>query len=69
MTVTGVAESHLLHCTPIHALSVQYLGGVSTAAPHSWRGKEPLEIKDGIVVLQVMCLRAKRKSLGWIPFA
>ena len=43
-----------LHYTAIHGLSVQYLGGVYTAAPHSWRGKEPLEIKDGIVAFQVM---------------
>ena len=60
----GVAESHFLHYTPIHALSVQYLGGVYTAAPRSWRGKEHLEIKDGIVVFQVMYLRAKSNSLS-----
>ena len=55
----GVAEPHFLHHTPIHALSVQYLGGVSTAAPRSRRGKEHQEIKDGIVGLQVMHLGAK----------
>ena len=50
----GVAEPHFLHYTPIHALSVQYLGGVNTAAPHSWRGKEHLEIKNSIVGFQVV---------------
>ena len=57
-----MAKLHFLHYTPIHAQSVQYLGGVCTAAPHSWRCKEHLEIKDGIAVFQVMCLRAKKQS-------
>ena len=62
----GVAEPHFLHCTPIHALSVRYLGGVHTTAPGSWRGKEHLEIKDGIVVFQVMYLREAIHSVEFL---
>ena len=47
-----MAEPHVLHYTPIYALSAQYLGGVDTAAPHSWRGKEHLEIKVSLVAFQ-----------------
>ena len=65
----GVAEPHFLHCTPIHALSVRYLVGVYTATPDSWGGKEhlalDLEIKDGIVVVQVLYLGAKSNSLSF----
>ena len=60
----GVAEPHFLHHTPIHALSVQYLGGVYTAAPRSWRVKEHVEIKDGMVVFPVMQLGAKTHSFS-----
>ena len=69
----GVAGSHLLHYKPIHALNVQYPGGVYTAASHSWRGKKNLEIKDGIVVFQVMENAAvhhapHRARRRWVPF-
>ena len=35
-----------------------------TAAPRSWRGKEHLEIKDGVVVFQGMYSRAESDPLS-----
>ena len=49
--------------------SVQYLGAVDAAAPCNWRGKEHLEITDGMVGFQIMYVRAKSNSLSGIPFA
>ena len=59
MTVCGVAEPHVLHYTPIHALSVQYLGGVHTAPPRSWRGKLHL----GIVLIKACWGRLRPEAL------